>query len=202
MADWADQYLAALRARSQVENAYVDLYSYCARLADQNAELQKQIRTSQNVDDPKLTTSPTAFPGLRRVTSPAPRPESPSWTQIRQDLAKSQQERSDIQIKLELVQKELDALKVKSKADARKLAQVSTTVSQLTTRIRDRDEELRGKAKLVESVQDENVTLNLQLNMAEEQGMKLKRENEDLVNRWMARKGREADKLNEEGGFR
>jgi hypothetical protein len=41
------------------------------------------------------------------------------------------------------------------------------------------------------------VTLNLQLNIAEEQTEKLKEENKELVDRWMARKGKEADAMND-----
>ncbi|KAK5239702.1 autophagy protein 16, interacts with Atg12p-Atg5p, partial [Exophiala xenobiotica] len=56
-------------------------------------------------------------------------------------------------------------------------------------------------AKLIENVQDENVTLNLQLNMVEEHSEKLKKENKELVDRWMARMGKEADKMNEDNKF-
>jgi hypothetical protein len=71
----------------------------------------------------------------------------------------------------------------------------------MTVRLRDRDEELKGKAKLVEDVQDEMVMLNLQLNVAEEQSKKLKMENQELVDRWMARMGKEADAMNRESKF-
>lgn len=117
-------------------------------------------------------------------------------TQIRQDLGKAQQERAELQTRLETATRELDLSKSKSKADARSLAQLTARVSQLTVKLRDREEELRGKAKLIENVQDENVTLNLQLNMAEEQSDKLRKENQELVDRWMARMGEEADKMN------
>jgi len=54
----------------------------------------------------------------------------------------------------------------------------------------------------VEDVQDEMVTLNLQLNIAEERTEKLKEENKELVDRWMARKAKEADAMNNESKFR
>ena len=81
------------------------------------------------------------------------------------------------------------------------MTQLNANLSQLTTKLRDRDEELKGKAKLIENVQDEMVMLNLQLNMAEEQTEKLKAENKDLVDRWMARMGKEADRMNEANRF-
>ena len=48
---------------------------------------------------------------------------------------------------------------------------------------------------------DETVSLTLQLNMAEEHSQKLRRENKDLVDRWMARMGQEADAMNDESKF-
>jgi len=206
MADWKEQYLAALRARDEVEKANLDLYDYCTRLADQKAELEKSSKQPLEDEAGLTTTSATPPPivglGLRRVASPQiNRPESPSLAQIRQDLAKAQQERSDIQVRLAAALRELERLKAKSKADDKRMSQFTVTVSQLTTKLRDRDEELKGKAKLVEHVQDENVTLNLQLNMAEEQSDKLKKENQELVDRWMARMGKEADKMNDESKF-
>lgn len=63
-------------------------------------------------------------------------------------------------------------------------------------KLRDRDEELRGKSRLVEQAQDEMVSLGLQLNMAEERKEQLTKENKELVDRWMARMGEEADRVN------
>lgn len=68
----------------------------------------------------------------------------------------------------------------------------------LETRLRDRDEELKGKARLVETVHDEMAGLNLQLNMAEDKAERLKGENEELVRRWMDRMGEEAERMNVE----
>lgn len=52
-----------------------------------------------------------------------------------------------------------------------------------------------------QDVHDETVSLTLQLNMAEEHSQELRRENKDLVDRWMARMGQEADAMNEESKF-
>ena len=133
--------------------------------------------------------------------SPAP-PESTSLTALRLDLAKAQHERSELQTKLDGALRELEALKTRSKAESKRITQLTAGMSQMTIRLRDRDEELRGKAKLIEDVQDENMTLNLQLNMADEQAKKLKKENQELVDRWMARMGKEAERMNDENQFR
>ena len=52
-----------------------------------------------------------------------------------------------------------------------------------------------------QDVHDETVSLTLQLNLADEQSRKLQRENKELVDRWMARMGSEADALNNESKF-
>ena len=56
-----------------------------------------------------------------------------------------------------------------------------------------RDREADG---MLQDVQDEMITLNLQLSMAEKERDRVKGENEELVDRWMRRKGAEADKMN------
>lgn len=40
------------------------------------------------------------------------------------------------------------------------------------------------------------ISLNLQVNIAEQTSKKLKDENKELIDRWMARMGHEADEMN------
>ena len=44
---------------------------------------------------------------------------------------------------------------------------------------------------------DEHLSLNLQLNVIEDQNKELRRENQELIDRWMAKMGREAEVMNE-----
>lgn len=76
------------------------------------------------------------------------------------------------------------------------MSEVMKQKGELERRVRDREEELRGKAKLVVDAQDEMIALELQLNLSEARGEKLKRENGELVERWMKRMGEEAEKMN------
>lgn len=139
--------------------------------------------------------------GIRRYASAQPTPDKRVATQLREDLTKAQQERGDLQSKLDTALQELEAVQARAKRDHRKITQLTAGFTQLSTKLRDREEELKGKAKLVENVQDENVTLTLQLNIAEQQAEKLKEENQELVDRWMAKIGEEARKMNEAGKF-
>lgn len=63
-------------------------------------------------------------------------------------------------------------------------------------KLKDRDEELRGKTKLLDDLHDEVISFNLQLNMSEQKVKQLKTENKELIDRWMASKGREAEEMN------
>lgn len=53
----------------------------------------------------------------------------------------------------------------------------------------------------LQDVQDELVSLNLQFNMAEERAKKFEEENQQLVDRWMARMGQEAEAMNKASRF-
>jgi len=117
-----------------------------------------------------------------------------------------------------MITDEMQKLRTKSKTEGKRIAELTADKTVLTIKLIDRDEELRGKAKLLEvckecdlaveigkadccirgsqDLQDEMVSLNLQLNMAEGATRKLQKENKDLVDRWMARMGQEADAMN------
>ena len=137
---------------------------------------------------------------------------------VRQDLSEAQRSRGLMEAKLQNVTEDLNKLKIQSSLDTKRISELTKEKNVLTTKLRDRDEELKGKAKLVEvrpipvpsvcwlltglqDVHDETVSLTLQLNMAEEQSQKLEQENKDLVDRWMTRMGQEADAMNEESKF-
>ena len=52
-----------------------------------------------------------------------------------------------------------------------------------------------------QNVHDENLSLTLQLNVAEEHSKNLQIENKDLVDRWMTRMGKEAEDMNRASKF-
>ena len=134
--------------------------------------------------------------GGRQSVAPPPDP-SETISALRTDLMTAQQSRLDLQARLDTATKELNALKTRSKTDVKRIAQLTAEVNQLTVKMRDRDEELKGKSKLLDDMQDEVVTLNMQLNVADEKGEKLRMENQELVDRWMESKRKEAEKMNE-----
>lgn len=200
MADWKDTYLAALEARDTVEKANQDIYDAYTKLADRTAQLSRPA-PSPAPEAPK--SPPPSLVGRFSTKSPSlvPPVEAPSIAAFRQDFMTAQAERAKLSAQLESTLAELQALKATSKTDRREITKLTKTSTQVQVRLRDRDEELRGKAKLLEDVQDENATLNLELKQADEKAKRLKRENQELVDRWMKSKGEEAARMNSEGKF-
>jgi len=206
MADWKAQYLRALQARVELEKADAEIYDQCTKLADKNAELRAELRKLKSANKPDTaTTNPVPAPligyGFRRQTSPQPVVETNAMLQLRQDFAKAQQDRADLRVQLGSLKRDLETATAKGKSDSKKITQLTSGVNQLSTKLRDREEELRGKATLLVNVQDENATLNLELSQAEEAIKRVKKENQELVDRWVARMGKEADKMNEASKF-
>lgn len=91
---------------------------------------------------------------------------------------------------------QLSALSAQQRSSQGQITGLTKQVLEAERKLQDRDEELRGKSKLVEQAQDEMVALELQFNLAEQRSEKLERENKDLVERWMKRMGEEAERVN------
>ena len=201
MADWKDAYLAALEARDAAEKANQDIYNAYTKLAERTAQLSRPAPPLPPQEPPK--SPPPSLVGRFSTKSPSPAPaiDSPSIAALRQEFTTAQAERAKLSSQLESVLAELDALKATTKNDRKEITRLTRISAQVQVRLRDRDEELRGKAKLLENVQDENATLNLELKQADEKAKRLKKENQDLVDRWMKRKGEEAERMNNEGKF-
>ncbi|KAJ5939156.1 hypothetical protein N7466_002290 [Penicillium verhagenii] len=200
MAHWREEYLAALAVRDQREKANVALYDAYTRLADRTATLKSPIATAaspavdQNSSAPREShrSASSGAPGL----SPAELLDT-----ARADLSEAQRFRSELQDKFNRVTTEVEKLRKRNSQDARRINSLESERLHLSSRLKDRDEELRGKAKLLEDFQDEMATLNLQLNMADQKSNKLQHENQELVDRWMARMGQEADAMNDASKF-
>ncbi|KAL9124778.1 MAG: hypothetical protein Q9175_008182 [Cornicularia normoerica] len=203
MPSWRDDYLNALQDRDKKEKASQAVYVSYAKLADRTATLQA-ARSAENTG---LREEPKSSPNLkeRKTGRVKAVPGSPitgdAIIKVRQDLGEAQRGRGLMETRLQSVTEDLQKLKIQTSLDSKRIGELLKEKATLTTGMRDRDEELRGKAKLLEDVHDETVSLTLQLNMAEERSQKLRRENKELVDRWMARMGQEADAMNDESKF-
>lgn len=128
------------------------------RLADRTAKLTSPTDSSAS---PSAGQRPPALKeALRTVSSPSvaskqPSQETgPSLTDLlnttRADLSEAQRSRSELQESLNRVNTEFEKLRKKSAQDGRRLRAVDHERLQLQLRLKDRDEELRQKAKLLE----------------------------------------------------
>ncbi|CAG7938600.1 unnamed protein product [Penicillium salamii] len=204
MAHWREEYLAALTVRDQREKANVPLYNAYAQLADRTSKLAtttnaspapSQVEIHRSIPSPLVTASKK-----QRGNEPGPTPAE-LLNITRADLSEAQRSRSELQDQLSRVTTEVESLRKKTTQEARRIKLLESERAQLNLRLRDRDAELKGKAKLLEDFQDEMATLNLQLNMAEEKSTRLQKENQDLIDRWMARMGQEAEAMNDASKF-
>ncbi|KFY48672.1 hypothetical protein V495_01132 [Pseudogymnoascus sp. VKM F-4514 (FW-929)] len=187
---WRQEYLENLRQRDEVEKANYDLIDAYSRLADQTAALEAKVSANPSSSIPTSPGNDT--PGLANQDE---------GTQVKSDLAEALRAKGQLQRRLKVTEETLEGLKVRAKADSTLIRDLSAERVQLILKVKDRDEELRGKTQLLVQVQDENMSLDLQLNMAEQQTARLKKENKDLIDRWMARMGQEADAMNEASKF-
>ncbi|KAL4741948.1 autophagy protein 16 [Aspergillus similis] len=197
MAHWREEYAAALAARDRREKANVAIYNAYSQLADRTASSVIAVSNIQSDAQRSALSTPVADP-RQQQPSPASGPSSQDIIlATRADLAEAQRSRSELQERLARATTELEKLRRRNIQNCKRISSMESEITHLQLRLKDRDEELREKAKLLEGFQDEIATFELQLNMAEERSNRLQKENQELVDRWMARMGKEADAMND-----
>ena len=217
MTDWIQQYSAALEARDVREQAHRPYIDACklpapcyqpldiltnsvdTALADRTTQLLRQpppAATAAQIDAQPYTTS-----AQERTSTPTKGKEhdnNPSelLQTLRADLATTQKARSMLQVQLADLTAQLSAVSTEQRSSQNQVTTLTRQVLEAERKLQDRDEELRGKSKMVEQAQDEMVALELQFNLAEQRSEKLEKENKELVERWMKRMGEEAERVN------
>ncbi|RDW94923.1 autophagy protein [Coleophoma crateriformis] len=190
MASWREEYIQALQERDKREEASYQrldsgLIDAFTKLLDRTAALE----AGKAVNESSAREVQPHDPSQAIV----PKEGNP---QMRADLAEALRSNGQLQSRVKIAEAELARIKAQNTSDSRLIQDLTTQRTLLSQKVRDRDEEIRGKAKLLDDVQDEMISLNLQLNMAEQRSQKLVAENKDLIDRWMAQKGQEADEMN------
>ena len=104
------------------------------------ARIEEEPRTSPNLKDRKAS----------RETGIAGNLITGDMIKVRQDLSEAQRSRGLIEHRLHSVTEELQKQKIQSSLYTKRIQELSREKAALTTGMRDRDEELRGKAKLLE----------------------------------------------------
>ncbi|KAI1168527.1 autophagy-related protein 16 [Nemania serpens] len=208
MPNWRDDYLASLQEAERNNPVNKDLVEACSHLADRVAALEAEkaawatssptatTATATPTPTPTSTTKATSSkPPITSATDPAPSSEA-ATAQLRLELAEALRGRGQAQTRLRAAEAELITLRSNSRVEAKRIGDLTAERNALTARVRDLNEELEKKKKFLKDVQDDNLTLNMELNMTVQKAAKVQAENKELVDRWMRRMGREADALN------
>ncbi|KAF2970949.1 hypothetical protein GQX73_g2529 [Xylaria multiplex] len=194
MPHWRDDYLASLQEAERNNPVNKDLVEACSQLADRVAALEAE-KAAWATDSPALPTK--AGQSKPPSTSTADSTASPEGAaQFRLDLAEALRGRGQAQARLKAAEAELTTLRSKNRVDTKRISDLTAERNALTARVRDLNEELEKKRNFLKDVQDDNLTLNMELNMTIQKVAKVQAENKELVDRWMKRIGREADALN------
>ncbi|KAF2278763.1 autophagy protein 16 [Westerdykella ornata] len=201
MSNPLEEYLHALEARDLREKAHADYVNAYTKLADGRAAFSAPTQAVPDKPSPSPSQSSKSIrPGTSQgksssVAEPASQPSN--LAQLRADFASSQKARSDLEAKLSETNADFAALKAANNELKDSFAQLEKLKENLERRNRDLVEELKEKGKLVEEVQNEMVSLNLQLNVAEREKEKLKKDNEELTRRFMEKMEEDARRMNE-----
>lgn len=166
------------------------------RLADHTASLQRAVQEQPPAEERASTSTPPQsaqksqpipppIVSSPRAQSPLQKPGSPSHdlNSLRQDLTAAQRSRSALSSELASVREQLAALQVTAETTSRSLGALQSQKLALERRLRDRDSELKEKGRMLERVQDEMVGLEMQVNVAEQEKARVKKENEELAKR-------------------
>ncbi|KAK2035109.1 autophagy protein 16 [Colletotrichum zoysiae] len=203
--DWRSEYLASIREQEKNNPVNLEIVQLCSQLSDRVAalEAEKEVLRSKTAaaahpDKPATTSSSSEKSSVRAAAAAAPTDPGAdaAIAQLQLQLAEALRSNGTLRDRAKAAEDEAQALRAKGKEDARKLRGLTAENAALTTKLRDREHELREKRKLVENVQDEMITMNLQMSMAEQERDKVKKENKELVDRWMKRMAQEAEAMN------
>ncbi|CAZ83857.1 unnamed protein product [Tuber melanosporum] len=154
---WKTPFLISLQSRDIREKSHDNFISAYTRLAN---------RTSN-----PTTTSDTSDP-----TNPPP-PDQ----QLITDLLAAQTSKGLLQSQLAAAQAEVVSLQAQIKA----LEKVAREKERLERKNVDLESEGRDKSRVIQNLQDEMLTLTMELNVLADKEQATRKENEDLVQRWM-----------------
>jgi len=190
MPSWRDEYILALRDRDEREKASYptlddEFIHAFTNLLDRTAALEAE----KTANAPRSTDSKPRDPKVPEATSDG-------TAQVRSDLAEALRSNGQLQSRIKNAEAELVQLRAKTKTDGKLIEDLKREKAYLSRKLRDKEEELRGKTKLLDNTHNEVLSLNIQLNMSEQKNRDLKAENKELIDRWMARMGQEAEEMN------
>ncbi|KAK3692169.1 autophagy-related protein 16 [Podospora appendiculata] len=197
MPGWRDEYLSGILEAEKRNPVNREIVEACSQLGDRISalEAEKAALEASNNSNKTQTPGAAAAPAATDPSSPAP-DDTAIVARLRLELAEALRAKGQFQSRLQTAEDELVRLRAKTAADAKAIRDMTAERRTLQFKLRDRDEELRVKNKLVADVQDELAVLNMQLDMVERQRAEKEAENKQLVQRFIQRVGQEVDAMN------
>ncbi|KAI4865283.1 autophagy protein 16 [Hypoxylon rubiginosum] len=198
MPDWRTDYLTSLQEAERNSPVNKDLVDACSQLADRIAalEAEKAVWEASTRQPPPPPSEKASSGKATNAATDAAGSSDASAAQIKLELAEALRSKGQLQSRLKAAEDELQKLRSKSKVDAKRISDLTIERNALTAKLKDRNSELTGKNKMLKDIQDDNLTLNIQLDVTEQKAAKVAAENKELVDRWMKRMRHEADAMN------
>ncbi|KAM7184325.1 autophagy protein 16 [Rhypophila sp. PSN 637] len=205
MAGWREEYLSGIREAERHNPVNLELVDACSQLADRVAALEAEKAVLQQQQQPPDSRRASVATKEKARPSPAADTQAEQPTndeaaaliaRLRLDLTEALRAKGQFQTRLQIAEDELARLRSKNSTDTKSIRDLTSLCKSQQIKLRDRQEELKAKNKLVADVQDELTVLNIQLNLAEQRRKEKEEENKQLIERFMKRVGQEADAMN------
>jgi len=161
------------------------------RQATTTAAATSGLQISSDSPKPELSAS--------RISQSTPTARSPAPSDVarlRNDLGLAQQQQAALTQQVKSLSSKNDSLSTEISAANMRIEALDKEKMRLERRCRDLMEEARQKDRRFQSVQDEMLALNMELNMVIQREEEVRKDNKELLDRWMALKGMEADEMN------
>ncbi|KAH8880410.1 autophagy protein 16 [Thozetella sp. PMI_491] len=192
MPGWEDEYRANLQTVAHASSQNRELIDHCSHLSDRVSALEAEKAVLLAELHTHRDTAPPSEPAADSNGS-----DSAITARLRLELAEALRAKGTFETRLRAADEELVRLRSKTGGDTKTIDALTADRKALARKLRDREEELVAKKKLVADVQDELSVLHLQLNIMEKKHAEKVSENKQLVMRYMQRVGQEADEMNE-----
>jgi len=123
-------------------------------------------------------------------------PANDELSRLRSDFALAQQQQSSLTAQVKTLASSNDTLKSQLATATTRLEATEKERLRLERRCKDLTDEARIKDRQFQNVQDEMLAQEMELNMVLQREQECKKENQMLVDRWLALKGKEVEEMN------
>ncbi|KAF8249628.1 autophagy protein 16 [Wilcoxina mikolae CBS 423.85] len=192
---WQATFLSDLQTRDRREKALDDIISAYGALAERLH--QAQSSTVQVPPSPSTGAAPLATSaGSGTLNARSGTPANDELSRLRSDFALAQQQQSSLTAQVKTLTASNETLKSQLATATARLETTEKERLRLERRCKDLTDEARIKDRQFQNVQDEMLAQEMELNMVLQREQEVKKDNQMLLDRWMALKRTEAEEMN------